>query len=308
MKNILNFFLLALLGIFLFSCGGNANSSEDQDDYSVDMADDSPGSTICLWPEVGLREGAGRTPKYITTVYFGEKVESTGDTAIVEGDDRTYIKVKLSDGTTGWANRYLFAENSRLGAITNLTSVYKRPDLVTNTNKKFDFGEIVAVGKSEGEWVEVVGKEKSIAGWIKGEDHLTTEGTDVSVAILRSRALAISNPTEKKKALEDLQENSDFRNSIFVADLADLIDELDPMKRLKEGQLMITADNVNVRSSPTTTEENKVFQLKNGEICDVLEIGDEETIGSQTDNWYKISCTKGEGWVFGSFALVNMTE
>lgn len=316
MKNFLTYLFLGLFAAFLVACGGKDNSGDSHDQDTDTQTDDENdrhaaghGSTICLWGEVGLRDGPGRNGvKYLTTVYFGERVESTGDTAVVEGDDRIYIKVKLSDGTTGWASRYLFAENAELGAATKLTTVYKRPDLVTATDKKLNFGDIVAVIKEEGDWVEVMGKEKSINGWIKGGDHLTTEGDDVSVAILRNRALAKANANDKKKALEAIVENSDFANSIFASDIPEMLDELDPMKKLQEGQLMITADNVNVRSSPNTEEENKVFQLNNGAICDILEVGDEANIGGTTSNWYRISSSKGEGWVFGSFAIVNIEQ
>ncbi|PKV49174.1 hypothetical protein ATE84_1191 [Aquimarina sp. MAR_2010_214] len=62
--------------------------------------------------------------------------------------------------------------------------------------------------------------------------------------------------------------------------------------------LVITGDNIWVREYPKTGEV--VFTLNDGEVCRVLEKGEEQIIRGNRDFWYKIEHSSKIGWVFGS--------
>jgi len=62
----------------------------------------------------------------------------------------------------------------------------------------------------------------------------------------------------------------------------------------------INANNVNIRSGPSTKHGSKGF-LKIGTSITILKRSDKKvTIGKKTDYWYLCQYEPGEGWVFGS--------
>ena len=62
--------------------------------------------------------------------------------------------------------------------------------------------------------------------------------------------------------------------------------------------LKIVGDEIWIREYPTDGEV--VMKLKDGEVCEVLKKGKQETIKGVADYWYKIKYDGKEGWVFGS--------
>lgn len=62
--------------------------------------------------------------------------------------------------------------------------------------------------------------------------------------------------------------------------------------------LVIEGDNIWIRAEPVTGEV--VFTLNEGDVCYVLEKGQEHTIRGNRDFWYKIEFEGQTGWVFGS--------
>lgn len=299
-------FLATILSISLLSsCGESTTGTGDATDSTATTTTEgipTEKQAICLWPKVGVREMADPNAagnNSLATAVFGERVEMLGQTEKV--GDKTYIKIKLSDGTEGWVNEYLFAQKAKLAAITKMTSIYERPDQMTLIrDKKAEFGEIVAVMNKEGDWIQVLGKKKSIKGYILGDDHYVTNEKDLRAAIARDHALDLSGQ-EKKDYLDLIVRNTDFTGSIFQMDAEAMLDELNKPVELAEDELMITGDKVNIRSEPDSEMENAIAQLNNGDICKVIATGDMVTIGDKTDYWYQINHPDVEGWVFGAF-------
>ncbi len=73
---------------------------------------------------------------------------------------------------------------------------------------------------------------------------------------------------------------------------------LDSLKYTINDSLTIKGDNIWVRSKPMTG--TVVFTLNDGNVCNILEKGDKQSIGTVTDYWYLISFKNQKGWVFGS--------
>ena len=301
------------LAIGFAACNGDdsGNDTEETDAYEdveYDMSEDAEAESsngdqwVSLWGTGGIREDAGKSAKWVTRVSFAERVTYLGEEEEIESEDRTYVKIRLSDGKEGWMNKYLFAPDAEVKAFTKKSSVFNRPDFTTSTDKKFEIGEVVAVTQTKGEWIEVVGEQKKKKGWVQDKGNLTGDEIDIAVALSLNKANAEGNPVKKKELVMDILDNTAFEESVFYAEAEGMIDsgEFD-MPELSDGELMITGNSVNVRSAPDTGADNKLFQLNSGDVCAIVEKGVEETIGGKKDNWYKIEYAGKEGWVFGSF-------
>lgn len=70
-------------------------------------------------------------------------------------------------------------------------------------------------------------------------------------------------------------------------------------------QLTITGTNVNFRDTPSTAGKI-VGKLNLQDIGEIIEKGKKETIGANTDYWYKIKCNNLTGWVFGTFTSLSI--
>lgn len=309
MKTLFSSLVLSVLVMLIFSCGGDDTSGQDSDEAAADttavnVAEETETSNIaiCLWGKVGLREEAGAKAKYLTTIYFGEKIELLGESQEIESEKRTYVKVGLSDGKEGWVNEYLIATDAELAVASNTIDVYRRPDLMTASGKKLERGEIVAVMETDKEgWVQILGKEKAKEGWVQTSgNNLTTHEVDVTVAVLVQKAMQEDTPAKKEEALKVISENSTFQTSIFIDLVETKLGELSAVNNLDENQLSITATKINVRSLPSVEESEVLFQLEEGAICNVLRRTDEKMdVNGNTDYWYKVEHNGESGWVFG---------
>ena len=70
-------------------------------------------------------------------------------------------------------------------------------------------------------------------------------------------------------------------------------DEIEQIK-----QLTIEGKNIWVRETPTTGDV--IMKLNTGDVCKILEKGEEVQVKNMLDKWYKIEFNDTIGWVFGS--------
>ena len=315
-KNYFHTLIFIFTFLFFTACGDdNSGKSENSDTEeaateevaSEEVAEPEPEDeiAICLWGQAGIRSAPGRgsDAKWVAGISLGEIAILTGNTKTVKDKDRerTYLEMTLSDGKTGWSYEYLYAVNGERAVVTKDIDIYKRPELTTFDGEKFERGEVIAYleGDKEG-WYEAFGKEKQKMGWIRSVDGVSTDEVDVTVGILIDKAMAEESPVKQQESLQNIASNNTFKQSQLIdlveAQLADASEKAE----IKDNQLFITGDKVNVRSEPDTEADNVVFQVKSGDICDILEIGEMAEIRDMKDYWYKISFEDQEGWVYGA--------
>ncbi len=229
--------LLISFALFLYSCGaeeqtdGTEAVEETGDPGDMENTDIQESPIICMWSAISLRENPSSKAKRVTTIYLGETATYKGvtekDTSIAKGKD--YAKIELIDGTTGWVEVRFFAIDAQPYVVKDVSKLYKRPDILTGTKKEYDKMQFVVVLEEKGEWMKVKGKRAKDTwfseGWMKA-NHLTNTSIDVSVAILASRALAISDKEKKIEALNEIIDNSDFSSSSFIKDLSSIVFDL----------------------------------------------------------------------------------
>ena len=77
---------------------------------------------------------------------------------------------------------------------------------------------MVAIIKTENDWLEVIGAQRKKNGWIKN-DGVSLRQEDVAVAILVSKALAEKNEEKRMEKIEAIINNTAFRSSGFIPEL-----------------------------------------------------------------------------------------
>ncbi|WNJ20735.1 SH3 domain-containing protein [Pontibacter sp. G13] len=309
MKNWNTLTLLVLSMFFAFTaCSDDAESTDNPEEAAAEIAaeteaEESSAMAFNLWPEVGLRQDPGRAKgnKYLATIKFGEVVELTGKSEVV--DEKTYLEMRLSDGKEGYAYEYLFAVDAERCAALQDIDLFDRPDLTTLNGKKIEKGEIFALIKGDkAGWVEVIGREKKRTGWIQDNTgSFSMDEMDVAVGIMLYQALAESSVDAKTKKLELIAGNASFGRSPLAKMADELMAKVAPGQDLPANQLMVTAEKVNVREEPNNEAENVVFQMSSGDVAIILERGEQVAIRDMNDYWYMIEFEGQEGWIYGHF-------
>ncbi len=250
MNNLRTFLLLFVFALFIAACGGEADSDTDNDSIAdteqdiegVEQAEEAP--IICLWSAVSIRETPSAKGKWKTTIYLGEKGTYLGETVTdtVPKKDVEYVKIKLTDGTTGWIEKRFMAIDAEAYAFKESSKLYKRPDILSAGKDEFDKLQYVVVLEEQEEWVKVKGLKKEVGwyreGWVK-KDHLTADDIDVTVAVLAYRAMGKKDDKSKLEALNEILENTDLSSSQFFSNVRALVDDLSmPKEEVMEEEVI----------------------------------------------------------------------
>lgn len=191
-------FLFPLVLISLF-CLGEVSAQTSS------LQNSTGGQLYCVWNQVTLRSGPGKTAPYLNGVFFGEVVQKTGEEAYAREEKRTYIKVRTSEGTVGWVHEFLFMEGVGMAVITEPGRIYKRPRTVsTITDQSFLPGELVVLVSENNGWINLIGREKKKLGWIQGPEKITNSLRELEIASLLYEAKKKTNDAQRQEALTTL--------------------------------------------------------------------------------------------------------
>ena len=187
-----------MLAALLCSCSGNKATETSKADSTATSTNEKAapaelnlaGDVVCIWEGVPVYEEPNKKSKWTASISLGETVKYLDETQTDAADNnKEYYKVELYDGKKGWSPSYGLIRDAKLGAvIAEMSIVYKRPQLAAISDKKIAFMQIVAVGKSEGDFIEVFGAKKAVSGWVKKGD-VTTQDNDVTAAILAMKMI-----------------------------------------------------------------------------------------------------------------------
>ena len=84
--------------------------------------------------------------------------------------------------------------------------------------------------------------------------------------------------------------------------------QIEQPQQIISKSLRIIGDNVNVREQPSTSAK-AVTKLQKDESFDILDRTEGyETIGTETDYWYRIEKNGKAVWVFGAFTSQNLND
>ena len=233
-------FYASALACLFSSCGGNDTPSGSIMDESKEVQTNNEAAAgtdttkqeatmaIGLWPSAGLYDNADKGAKWVKSVTFGSTFEVI---ETKEADDKKeYAKIKLIDGTEGWVSTYVIAQNAYIAVCTSEASLYKAADILALADKKVAFGEFIAVNNEKvGNFIYVQTSKKQKSGYIKSDKYLSTDLTNIEVALLRQRALEKEGP-EKIEAIQTILDNKEYEVSVFYQDLKNMIEVVEPSK------------------------------------------------------------------------------
>lgn len=209
--------------VMLLSCESKTKTTEgSSSEATVQTAEKNAEEkgAICLLDKLSIRETAEPKGKWITSMSLGEQVKLTGEEQTNEATKKLYVKVQLTDGKEGWTPARFLAIDGKVGVMQEAASVYKRPDLLTKTEKKYSVMDIIAVTENQGDWVKVKGKRAEgqyiEEGWIKSA-NISNNAVDIAAAKFASMAMAKPTMTERIAALQELLKNSDLSSSSFIS-------------------------------------------------------------------------------------------
>ncbi|MEL6672658.1 MAG: hypothetical protein AAFR61_10725 [Bacteroidota bacterium] len=253
MRNLRRNFLVCLAGILfsalLLSCGDKtvANST---DTPAIVVEDDTTAESIprnkvaiCVYPVAGLRKSPGQKNYnenkeylYITPIDYGEMVEILGEyDTLKDENNRVYMKVRLQDGSEGWVYEYLFEKNGRRAVMIKEAEIYRRPDLMTLRDARFQPGEIIIALEEKDNWLHVSGRKKEKKGWIRIEPNMSFALQDIRAAHSLFLAKEESRASDKAEKLQAILENGDFDGSPILDLVKDELQHLATSEEL-DGQ------------------------------------------------------------------------
>lgn len=318
MKNLTKLFFAFLIAGGLTACGGDAGTSGTDNNNGGGTTVDNGGETasnanansaLCTWDGQGIRTESGSGGKWLATLSFGEEMTLLNEVEEDEKGKKTYEKVRLLDGKEGWIRQDLIEKGGTLAAIKSDAQIYSRPSVSNITDDNIKMGALVVLKQTKEEFSEFVSKNinrKRKKGWLLGEKALTSDAKDIAAAIMLSKAESEKNPMKRAEKLKQIINGDAYAGSNFISVADAMLGEIEAASNLSEDELMITGDNVNVRSTPDVEDDNKVGQVMSGEVCQILERGEMAEIAGKTDYWYKIRCEGQEGWLFGTFTSKSM--
>ena len=174
---------------------------------------------VCVVENTSLRKEPSTKGDWISSLALGETVKLEGSPIKDEADPKVeYIKIKLSDGTKGYASTWCIVGGAYVGVVQKTTKVYKRPDLLAESNQHFDIMNIVAVEEENDNWIRVTGEGRTKKGWIQ-KDSIRKDKEDVVTAVLLRKALREKGKNVNNASREEMEEivsKLPYQDSYFV--------------------------------------------------------------------------------------------
>jgi hypothetical protein len=181
--------------------------SEEKLDYSK--------NGVCVVP-ASIRTEPNQNSKWLSSL-------SVGETAIIEGNPRKdpkdpqieYVKVKLSDGTEGFVSTWCLVQGAYVAVVHRTAKIYKRPDLLADSNSSFEMLNIVAVDDEKASWIRATGENRTKSGWI---ERVATRKAkeDIVTAVLLNKAMHGKEKTMTRAELEKIVAAMPFPNNYFA--------------------------------------------------------------------------------------------
>lgn len=217
----------------MISCKGK-QEAEEQEETAVKTTDSIPAVNVYDYSTYGLPvlEDYYDSKSRLTFLRVGESVISLGIRETDTINKKDYSKIRLSDGTVGWARSDYIIENAVAGAIIEPTPVYERPDILTKSSRKEYNGiDVVAVVGEKDDWYNVTGRNNFNQGWIMKE-YVSVSKEDVAMTILARKELYDSKGNIMDDKLNDFINNAPYPGSRIVTILRDRLIKSVEMKAM----------------------------------------------------------------------------
>ncbi len=180
--------------------------------FGKDEKDDYSKNGVCVVP-ASIRAEANQTSKWLSSLSVGETVIlASGPKKDPKDPKIEYVKVKLSDGTEGFVSTWCLVQGAYVAVVHRTVKIYKRPDLLADSNSAFEMLNIVAVDEEKGTWIRATGENRTKAGWI---ERVATRKAkeDIVTAVLLNKALHGKEKTMTHEEMEKIVSGLPFPNN-----------------------------------------------------------------------------------------------
>ncbi len=215
---------ILVLAIVFTSCKGKEASNEEKAEETATKVVAEKTDAVCI-AAISLRKDPFRTKEnYLATINIGESVVYTGISKEDTTSKKTYHRVELSDGKSGWAQSYGIITDAKPAAVVGKTPIYNRPDLVTKSSKELDVMNFVAIVGEKDDWIEIVSANRKKKGWIPSK-KVTTKTEDVATATLALSSLFDENGDMVVENVQTFLDELPYDNTQFKSYLQEMLDE-----------------------------------------------------------------------------------
>ncbi len=187
---------------------GLSGCFEGKNDYSK--------QGVCVVENTSLRTEPSTKGQWTSSLALGETVKLESSPIKDAADPKVeYVKVKLSDGTKGYASTWCIVRGAYVGVIQKTAKIYKRPDLLAESSQQFELMNIVAVEEEKDGWIRVTGEGRSKIGWIQNES-IRKDKEDVVTAVLLRKAIREKGNNIPREEMEAIVSKLPYQDSYFV--------------------------------------------------------------------------------------------
>jgi hypothetical protein len=207
--------LTVFLAACIYSCSPTS-TTENTTESTEAVAVEDRSATFSLWLEVAVRDEAKDKGKYLTSIYLGEHVTLTSDSAM-DGKN-LWNKIVMTDGKSGWVRADFLGKRKIPAAFMTETNIFKRPDRAAITDFMFPSMDFVAADLPVNGWVHIRGKRADDKWFTEGyveESYLTFDKNEVQFAILNKRMNETDNETVRDAILAQMQSTPELQTTEF---------------------------------------------------------------------------------------------
>lgn len=189
---------------------------------------------VCIWDGIAIRKEPSRSSTIFSTLSLGESFLYLNEDAIDSAyKNQKYQNIELSDGSVGWAAGFGLIMNAKTGVVKSKVPLYKRPDLLTISDKEFSPMDIIAITEETDNWAKVTGEKKRMEGWIK-MSYISYNKEDIAFALLAKRELDVKDEKPLPEKIHTILDNNPYPNSIFVEILSQIAREEENKQKLNQ--------------------------------------------------------------------------
>lgn len=171
---------------------------------------------VCIVENTSLRSEPSTKGQWVSSLALGETVKLESGPVQDPTDPKVeYIKIKLSDGAKGYASTWCIVQGAYVGVTQTTAKIYKRPDLLAESNKQFELMNIVAVEEEKDGWIRVIGEGRNKTGWIQSES-IRKDKEDVVTAVLLRKAIRGKGNNIPREEMEAIVSKLPYQDSYFV--------------------------------------------------------------------------------------------
>lgn len=171
---------------------------------------------VCVVENTSLRTEPSTKGEWFSSLALGETVKLESGPVKDTADPKVeYSKVKLSDGTKGYASSWCIVRGAYVGVVQTTAKIYKRPDLLAESSQQFELMNIVAVEEEKDSWIRVTGEGRTKSGWIQKES-IRKDKEDVVTAVLLRKAIRGKGKNLPREEMEAIVSKLPYPDSYFV--------------------------------------------------------------------------------------------